>query len=754
MKKGKRILAAAMVAVMGISLAGCKGQETTTEPVTEEPTTEAATEELEHVNLIQNGDFSNELSHWSMYTNGGSASQAVNADGEMQITVTVPGALEHSIQPYYDGFALDTGCVYDFSFDVHSTVERTMEWRIQMNGGDYHAYVSEVITVNEEVQHVTCTFTMNEGSDPAPRLCINMGMVKGCPEDLADHIVYFDNFELYLSDSSGLVVSDDTVETADINVNQIGYLPNVEKKAVVRAEAGTDITGSFDVVNVDTQEVVFTGELEDSKVNAASEEQTAIADFSEVTAAGTYQIVTENYGESFEFTIGTDVYDKLSDSAMRMFYLQRCGMEIIDEGDLQATENSFGHEACHTGDAIIYGSTSSSFVEVSGGWHDAGDYGRYTVAGAKAAADLMLAYEAYGDVFGDNSGIPESGNGIPDILDEVRYELDWLLMMQDSSGGVYHKITCENFPETVMPEDETEQLILSPISNTATGDFAAVMAMAARVYKDIDSNFSSTCLAASKKALAYLENAENDGVGFKNPGSIVTGEYGDGRDKDERYWAVAELYKTTGDETYLSKLKEFPLASLNTGLGWQSVGAYGMYAYLSCGDSSDSHYQETKERFDSAIEAVMDKVEADAYSVSLGTTDYVWGSNMQVANNAMLLLMADQLNANDAYVTAAGAQLDYLLGTNTNSYCFVTGFGTLSPENPHHRPSQVLEEAMAGMLVGGPDANLEDPYAKATMSENPSAACYVDNVQSYSCNEITIYWNSPLVYLLAGVESE
>lgn len=749
MRKGKRILAVAMACAMCLTVAGCnKGNTTDTEePTTTEATTEEASTEAEQGNLIKNGDFSNKLSYWSLYTKGGTATQLVTPEGEMELQVTNPGTLEYAIQPYYDGFALDTGCVYDFSFDVHSTVERTLEWRLQMNGGDYHAYVSDIITVNEEVQHVTCTFTMEEGSDPAPRLCINMGMVEGCPEDLGEHSVYFDNFELYVKDSSGVVISDDTVETSDINVNQIGYLPTAGKQAVVRAAIGTEITGGFDVVNTQTGETVFSGELEEVKENKASEEMTAIADFSEVTQSGTYKIVTENYGESFPFEIGDQVYDAIFDSAMRMFYLQRCGEEVEDD--------TFGHAACHTGGAIAYGSISSAYVNVQGGWHDAGDYGRYTVAGAKAAADLMLAYEAYGDTFGDNTGIPESGNGIPDILDEVKYELDWMLMMQDpSTGGVYHKITCENFPETVMPEEEVDQLVLAPISNTATADFAATMAMAARVFADIDPDYQATCLKAAERAWAYMEGSENDGIGFKNPDDIVTGEYGDGKDNDERYWALAELYKTTGEEKYLKELKQYSANSFNGGLGWQQVGLYGMYAYLSCGDTSDAYYKEIKERFFEDVDRVMERAEADAYNVSLANDGYCWGSNMQVANNGMLLLMANRLSPDKAYIEVAGQQLDYLLGTNTNSYCFVTGFGTLSPEQPHHRPSQVLETPMEGMLIGGPDANLEDPYAKATLAENANAACYVDNVQSFSCNEVTIYWNSPLVYLIAGVESK
>ena len=158
--------------------------------------------------------------------------------------------------------------------------------------------------------------------------------------------------------------------------------------------------------------------------------------------------------------------------------------------------------------------------------------------------------------------------------------------MQDTeSGGVYHKITGENFPDAVMPEEETAQMYLAPISTTATADFAAIMAMASRVIKDDAS--AQVYLDAAKKAWAYLEATPGDGVGFKNPDSIVTGEYDDTNDTDERYWALAELYKTTGDETYLNAMKEYSADKIGTGLGWQNVGLYGMYAYLTSGSSDD-----------------------------------------------------------------------------------------------------------------------------------------------------------------------
>lgn len=745
MRRWKRWTAFTMAALLCMTMASCGKKPTGSEDMSEEQT-EESTEGPTGENLIENGDFSDGLTNWMIYTEGGTANQVVTEDGEMEIQVTDVGTLDYAIQPYYDGFSLDQGCEYSYSFDVHATTERTMQWRLQLNGGDYHAYVSDLITVNEEVQHVTCDFVMEEPSDPAPRLCINMGMAEGCPEDLGEHSVYFDNFALYLTDSSGRVDSATESNAVSINVDQVGYLPDAEKIAVIRAEAGSEVGGAFDVVNTETDEVVFSGELTDAKENTASEEATAIADFSEVTEAGTYKIVTEQYGESFAFTIGDAVYADLTDQAIRLFYLQRCGEAVEDE--------IFAHDVCHSEGAIRYNSEQSSLVDTTGGWHDAGDYGRYTVAGAKAAADLMLTYETYGDSFGDDTGIPESGNGVPDLLDEVRYELDWMLKMQDpDTGGVYHKVTCENFPGSVMPEEETNQLILAPISTTATADFAAAMAMAARVFEGTDAEFSQTCLTAAELAWTYLEQTPNDGIGFQNPSSISTGAYDDKEDMDERYWALAELYKTTKDAAYLSLLKEYDVNEIEAALGWQTVGTYGMYAYLTSGDTGD-YYTAVETKFFDAADAALAKAEEDAYGVALGSEDYCWGSNMSVANNGMLFLMADQLKPDEAYLAAAEKQLHYLLGTNTNSYCFVTGFGTLSPQSVHHRPSEAKGVAMTGMLVGGPDAALEDPYAQATLKDAPPAACYVDNVQSYSCNEITIYWNSPFVYLLTGIENE
>lgn len=755
----RKLLALFLCLSMCVSLTACAGKgEQEAEPSINE--TESATEEepeeeqpkeeepeevesLMGYNMIDNGDFSNGTGKWNTYFNGGNAVIAVDEEGRLKVQITTLGTKEHSVQLYYDGFALETGCVYELSFDASATAERDVEYRIQINGGDYHAYTGEGITLTPETQHFDFTFTMEEGSDPAPRLCFNMGLYGGTDENIGAHDVFFDNFELYCIDESNRALPQAAIETPDIQINQLGYRPEDEKIAVFR---GDEMDSAFTVVDVATGESVLEGTIVDVVTNKNTRENESAADFSELKTPGTYKIVGEKCGESYEFEIGDDVYDEAFDAAVKMLYLQRCGEELTAEyaGD-------FAHPACHTEGAIVYESTSSATVDVSGGWHDAGDYGRYVVSGAKAVADIMLAYESYPDAFGDDAGIPESGNGTPDILDEAKYELDWLLKMQDpASGGVYHKVTCANFPETVMPEEETDQLLLSPISNCATGDFAAVMAMAARVYKDIDATYADTCLKAAEKAMAYLETSDN-GEGFVNPGEIVTGEYPDAKDTDERFWANAELFKTTGEAKYEEALTEVAFLSVQGGLGWEKVGFYGGYAYLTS-DYTDQEYAKTVlDKLNYTADGILESVGADTYQCSVSET-YPWGSNMTIANNGMLLLMLDEINGNDEFDHFAKAQLDYLFGNNSNSYCFLTGFGSLSPEHPHHRPSQVLEKPMTGMLVGGADSNLEDPYAKATMSGTAPAKCYVDNDQSFSCNEVTVYWNSPLIYLIAAYQ--
>ena len=401
----------------------------------------------------------NDVNHFMSYTNGGIFDLAAK-DGQLVATIKNCGGLDYANQIYWDGFALSENCVYTYSFDISSDITRLVEYRLQINGGDYHAYQGEKIEVGPEVTNFTVDFEMTEESDPAPRIVFNMGKMEDMSSDPGEHNIYIDNIRLEVKDASNAIEVSALPNYVSVAVNQLGYKPDDTKVAVVK----TDTTGDeeFIVCDAKTNETVYAGLLGESIHDYGADLETRQADFSELTEPGEYYIYT-NEGPSYTFEIGDDIYKELFHDAVLMLYKQRCGVELSEEDG-----GAFKHPACHTEGAIVWGSTSSATVDVSGGWHDAGDYGRYTVSTAKTIADLLGSYEDF-KVEDDDIGIPESGNGIPDLLDEARVGLDWMLKMQDEeSGGVYHKVTALVFPETVLAVDETDQLVLAPISYAAT----------------------------------------------------------------------------------------------------------------------------------------------------------------------------------------------------------------------------------------------------------------------------------------------
>jgi endoglucanase len=330
----------------------------------------------------------------------------------------------------------------------------------------------------------------------------------------------------------------------------------------------------------------------------------------------------------------------------------------------------------------------------------------------------------------------------------VWFKIEWMLKMQDpATGGVYHKVTCKRFPAlNIMPQQETAKLVLSPISPTATGGFAATMAMAARFYPE----HSGTLIAAAEHAWEWL-TANPEAPGFTNPRGVRTGEYGDRNSDDERFWAATELFLATGNEAYHGFIKS---AELTTGLGWQRVGTFGLIAYIfHSGGSADAELlQNMKDTLLSHAEGIYERYTNDPYGVSLGT-NYYWGSNMSVANNALTLLLAgfiDETLKID-YDKAALDHMHYLLGKNALSQSYVTGFGSNPARYPHHRPSVAIGETVPGMVVGGPNRNhSNDPKLQETRSGFPPMMSYIDHIDSYASNEITIYWNSPM-YMAAAM---
>ncbi|UJF31892.1 glycoside hydrolase family 9 protein [Paenibacillus hexagrammi] len=534
-----------------------------------------------------------------------------------------------------------------------------------------------------------------------------------------------------------------------ISLNQIGYRPHDDKIALF---AG--MGGSFYVEDSKGMKVCR-GETLKARNDAGISGQTVYyADFSALMKPGTYRIVHVEAGASEAFVIEEKPYKEVHKGLLKAFYYFRCGIELQEEFAAPWT-----HHACHLAPAIVYGQEDRR-IDVCGGWHDAGDYGKYAGPGAKAVADLLLAFELYPNAFVDAVPLPETDGRIPDVLHECRYELDFLLNMQDEeTGGVFHKVTTLQFPSLdCMPEHDLADLYLSPISAAATGCFAGVMAMAARVYQPYDAAYAEVCLRAAERAYAWLER-NPDVPGFKNPPEIATGEYGDKLDHDERYWASAELYRTTGDQRYHQALKAW--AAGNTfelyELGWADMGGYGTIAYLLT----------EKDRVDLKL---YDKLqcglvedarrlaiisEQDGYGISLAPEQYIWGSNMLVMNNAMLMLIAHHFYKDSALEKCALDHVHYLLGRNALSMSYVTGYGTNPIRNPHHRPSvgDGVADPVPGQVAGGPNRHLQDDYAKVTLTGQPPAKCFVDHMDSYATNEVTIYWNSPAVFVFSHFAS-
>lgn len=763
MRKMKKAAAYVMAAAMMFSMIGCgkKNEEatsattatgsdaqTTQAAVIEDDgdwvTTEAALPDTRRFTIEEGSDAiginfdDNDLHGFTTFAEGGVFDIEAKG-GACEVNISGIGTAEHGCQVYFDGFAMANGCKYRMCFDITSSVERMFEWRIQLNGGDYHAYASDRVNIGPETVSVDYEFTMEDTSDPAPRLAFNLGKYEGF-EDIGAHTVTIDNVSLFVVDGSNAEVIKGCPVPIQVKVNQIGYKPDDVKSVLVTSPDDE----KFKVVNVSTNETVYIGTYSAAAFDPAMGTSVRIGDFSEVTAPGTYQIISSPSGASYEFDIGDGLYDDIYKDVVLMLYNQRCGTKLE-----ASVSGDFAHDACHTQEATVYGDTSGKTYDVSGGWHDAGDYGRYVVPGAKTVEDLFLAYEDF-DYTADDIGIPESGNGVPDLLDEARYELEWMLKMQDeATGGVYHKVTGLTFPGMVLATEETEDMVLAPISYAATADFVAVMAKASVNYAQYDQAFADTCLAAAKKGYDFMK-ANPDMGGFKNPDEILTGEYPDVGLTDETFWAAAELYLATLDDGYLADTKEAIDTKYNTGLGWAGIGGYALYD-LAKAEGIDSGLQSNaKEKFLAVAHKKLSSCQTS--HIFIGIETYPWGSNMVVAGDGMYLLMASKLEDDPAYLEYAQKQRDYIFGFNGTGYCYVTGYGDLSPQDTHHRPSQALGKTMPGMLVGGADENLEDPYASAVLYGKPGALAYVDNSQSFSCNEITIYWNSPLIYLMTGLQ--
>ncbi len=524
-----------------------------------------------------------------------------------------------------------------------------------------------------------------------------------------------------------------------IFADQAGYLPDSVKTAFIpfRCE-------SFDVTDMNGN-VRFSGDTVCRGHDGISGDELWTADLTGFSDTGTYRIKAGGK-ISAAFRIGCDVYDDVLAETSKAFYYLRCGCGLDER-----FAGKWHHGKCHTSPAKLWENKNIT-LDVTGGWHDAGDYGRYVTAGACAAAHLLYAFRLFPEIFEKQRlNIPEKG--CPDILSEVRYELEWLMKMQDSEGGAYHKATTFIHAPFVMPEDDRDEMFVFPVSSMATADLAAVCALASGIYYAYDSAFSEKLLKAAERAAHWLDTHPQF-IGFRNPEGCNTGQYGEYDDHSNRFWAYSELYALTGETAFHEKMisslgEDFPL----TALGFAEVGGLGSLAYIICDRDKDAALAERlADEFRREAEELKKTADSCGYGVAMKSADHCWGSNMGLMKKGMIFALNDVLFGDASCRGYAERHIHYLLGANPLGISYVTGIGEFRCCHPHLRPAFAdgIDECIPGMVAGGPNVQLNDPFAKKLIPKGtPPMKCYADDAASYSLNEITIYWNSPTVFVLA-----
>ena len=533
------------------------------------------------------------------------------------------------------------------------------------------------------------------------------------------------------------------VFAATAYINQIGYRPGDFKELAL-----VDASGNVDFVNSAGQ-VVLSVTPKAGSFWDASGQNVQLVDFSKLSEAGKYSIKVNGNVLRSDLVVKSQTYEEIVKASIKWFYYQRASM-ALDE----SYAGRWKREAGHTNTTVeLHNSTGTSgTINSSKGWYDAGDYGRYIVNSGITTYTLLSLYEHFPTYFKTlRWNIPAEGS-LPDLLAEIKYNLDWMLTMQASDGGVYHKLTSLGFPGDVMPAQDNSKLYVIGKSTAATFDFAAIMAMASRIYKPFDAAYASKCLDAAK--LAYAWGVQNPNRNYlANPAGVSTGAYENDNPNDEKLLAGTELFITTGDATYKqSGTSEYVSY-------WGDVSGLATYEKATHANSYGGDANEAKQKILGTADDFVNRAER-GFGVVMAKDDFVWGSNSTAANQGVWLLHAYYITGEQKYYKAAVKALDYLLGKNPLDMSFVTGYGTKSPKMPHHRPSTSdnVEEPIPGMLVGGPQPGGEDvgsaaEWKCADYRTGQAATAYTDQRCSYATNEVAINWNAPLAYLAGAIEA-
>ncbi|WP_055694440.1 glycoside hydrolase family 9 protein [Streptomyces prasinopilosus] len=561
-----------------------------------------------------------------------------------------------------------------------------------------------------------------------------------------------------------------------IRVNQVAYLPAGPKNATL--VTGADERLTWRLKDADGR-VVRQGRTVPRGVDGSSGQNVHSIDFGAHRTRGTGYTLAVDGETSRPFDIDAGAYERLRLDSAKYYYTQRSGIEIRDDlrpgyarpaGHVDVAPNrGDGEVPCQPG-------VCDYTLDVTGGWYDAGDHGKYVVNGGISTWELLSTYErarhartGQADKLGDGTlDIPESGNGVPDLLDEARWELEFLLKMQvpegePLAGMAHHKIHDEQWTGLpLLPSDDPQKRELHPPSTAATLNLAATAAQAARLYRPYDKEFAAETLAAARTAWAAA--LAHPGEYASPDDGIGGGAYPDDELSDEFYWAAAELYLTTGERRFEEYVLKSPVHTADIfgplGFDWSRTAAAGRLDLATVPNRLPGR-DKVRHSVVKGADRYLATLTAHPYGMPYAPAGgvYDWGSSHQVLNNAVVLATAHDLTGAAKYRDGALQSMDYILGRNALNISYVTGYGEVSVQNQHSRwYARQLDPALpnppAGTLSGGPNSSIQDPYAQSVLQGCVGQFCFVDDIQSWSTNEHTINWNAALTRMASYVADQ
>ncbi len=498
--------------------------------------------------------------------------------------------------------------------------------------------------------------------------------------------------------------------TPKITIDQFGYLPELEKRAIIRSpEIGYDSGESFSpgaryaVIDVVSGEAVFEGApvaWNEGRIDKQSGDKVWWFDFSAVSQEGSYKVIDiERGAESFTFDIAEDVYTPVLKVAFKTLYYQRAGFEKR----APYAAPGYADGASHLGpgqdpQARLYSAKDDARTErdLRGGWYDAGDYNKYTSWTANYVRTLLHAYLENPAVWTDNFGIPESGNGVPDILDEVKWGLDWLERMQNVDGSM---LSVMSLAEASPPSAADGPSYYGPANTSATYSSAGAFAMAADIYAKVpkyrknSTRYKSRAIRAWNWAEAYPSVIFHNNDAEQGSEGLAAGqqEVGPERLKKKTLISAIYMFKITGERKYTRQVEAL-YSELNPITPWTADEFEGDIAltllYFSqmrgVSRAFKSRIRGDYQNVLTGENGVMTAIDQSEHAYAAPISGYYWGSNSVIARRGSVFTQAARAKmkgVSEDYKNAGAGYLHYIHGVNPFGLVYLTNMESYSAEN-------------------------------------------------------------------------